>query len=347
MSTGSLSTKAAENTYYYSVYGITLQTNKALPFSGLSQCSEGNNKVINVQFVDDWDWDHPSDQSLNFITTASAQEPITCYFSIEKHQSTRGDYFHLWYRAGPQIDFEIDAKGNSIIASGNSELLSDVTSTMLGSVLSCTMRLRGELCLHASVMKVGEQAIAIIGHKSAGKSTTATALALRGHAIVADDIAVLTESSFHNTVMVQPGYPALRLWPQSVNALLGEDSELPRVFELSEKRYFHANESNGFKPEFHNKPLPLAAIYVLGERSSEQIEPEILAIDPKKAVMLLMAHRSANFLEIDKDHHCRELNKLTQVAANIPLRQVIRSNNLDAIKTLCACIEDDVALLNG
>ncbi len=58
--------------------------------------------------------------------------------------------------------------------------------------MGTALRLQGKICLHSSVIAVGEYALAIIGAKGAGKSTTAAALAKRGYPILADDIAVLT-----------------------------------------------------------------------------------------------------------------------------------------------------------
>ena len=55
-----------------------------------------------------------------------------------------------------------------------------VTAVVVGSVMGCALRLQGIPCLHSSVIAVDNRAIAIIGAKGAGKSTTAAALAQRG-----------------------------------------------------------------------------------------------------------------------------------------------------------------------
>ncbi|WP_414623449.1 hypothetical protein [Calothrix sp. CCY 0018] len=96
----------------------------------------------------------------------------------------------------------------------------EASPLVFGCVIGTALRLQGKLCLHSSVIKVDNCAIAIIGEKGAGKSTTAAALAKQGYPILADDIAVLTDCG--DSFLVQPGYPRLRLWKSAVNQLYGD-----------------------------------------------------------------------------------------------------------------------------
>lgn len=67
-----------------------------------------------------------------------------------------------------------------------------IRAFLLGSVVGAVLHQRGMLPLHASVVRVGGRVAAFLGTSGAGKSTLAAALAARGHAVLADDIAAVT-----------------------------------------------------------------------------------------------------------------------------------------------------------
>ncbi|NIO13431.1 MAG: serine/threonine protein kinase, partial [Gammaproteobacteria bacterium] len=92
---------------------------------------------------------------------------------------------------------------------------------MLGFVL----RLRGVLSLHASVIDINGEAVGFMGAAGAGKSTLAAAFAKKGFAVMSDDILALKPGD--SAPFAQPGYPRLRLWPDSAVVLFGSASALP------------------------------------------------------------------------------------------------------------------------
>ena len=95
--------------------------------------------------------------------------------------------------------------------------------------------MRGVVPLHASAVAVANHAVALVGAPGAGKSTTAAAFAQRGFPVLSDDLAALTERE--NQFFVQPGYPRVNLWPDSVSALFGSHDALPPITPTWEKRY--------------------------------------------------------------------------------------------------------------
>jgi len=250
--------------FKYTVYGLTLQVNRPLP-ALISASADAP--------VDVW-VDLMIEEKLR-LPSADVENPSSGVKLISKADS---NYFHLWFRGGDgQLDFELDAEGNHILATWNLAVIEGVSALLFGQVLGCALRLQGTLCLHACVMKMGEHAIAIVGESGAGKSTMAAALARLGHAILSDDIAVLNECDQH--WLVQPGYPRLRLWPNSIKALYGSKEGLTRIFSFSEKCFIDLNNNGGTTAwQFHNEPLPLTAIYILGERQPDLAAPNIEAI---------------------------------------------------------------------
>jgi dephospho-CoA kinase len=59
------------------------------------------------------------------------------------------------------------------------------------------MLLRGVVCLHASAVAIGDEAIALLGPAGSGKSTTAAAFAERGYSVLAEDVVTLDDRGDH------------------------------------------------------------------------------------------------------------------------------------------------------
>ena len=307
--------------FRYTAYGLTLQTKQPLP--GLIPTS--SHTPVDV-WVDLMGESQPPSTEVEVLSSG-----------LKVLSKEDGTFFHLWFRGDGQLDFEINSQGDRISATWTRSVLEEVTGLLLGQVLGCTLRLRGTLCLHACVVKIGHHAIVIVGETGAGKSTTAAALAKRGHAILSDDIAVINYSA--RDWLVEPGYPRLRLWPKSINALYGSEIGLERIFSFSEKRFVNLTE-NSSKRQFHREPVPLAAIYILGERQEVAIST-IEPIPAMEAVMMLMRHRSINHLKLDSDKQAREFAGFSRVAMKVPVRQVTPRNNLEALPQLCDVLEED------
>jgi len=319
--------------FRYTTYGLTLEANQPLP--GLMPASANTP-------VDIW-------VDLNGESQAPSTDIENLPSGIDLVEKADGTYLHIWFRGDGQygqVNFEMDSEGSHIRATWPRSRIEDVTTLLLGQVLGCALRLRGILCLHACVVAIGPQAIAIVGETGAGKSTTAAALADRGYSIMSDDIAVLKDCP--ERFLVQPGYPRLRLWPQSINALYGSEVDLARIFRSSEKRFLDLSDnSSEIKSKtawrFESEPVPLAAIYILGERQPGLAAPKIEPIPPAMAVMKLMQQRSVSHFKLDGDKQGREFAGLSRVAMKVPVRKITRRDSLEALPQLCHAILEDLA----
>ncbi len=201
------------------------------------------------------------------------------------------------------------------------------------------MRLRRLVCLHASSVAIGEQAIALLGPATAGKSTTAAAFAGLGLPVLTDDILPLLDRG--ETFLVQPTYPSVRLWPDAVTTLFGSPDVLPPLTPNWDKR--HLDLSRG-SHRFQDHPLPLAAIYVLGERSEQRTSAVVQPIPAKDRLITLISNAYTNYL-LDRSMRSHEFELLGRVVTSIPVRQVARPKHLD-LADLCECILNDFAGLD-
>ncbi|MBA3757231.1 MAG: hypothetical protein H0X02_13890 [Nitrosomonas sp.] len=216
--------------------------------------------------------------------------------------------------------------------------LEDTATYLLGPVLGFILRLRGHTCLHASAIAVGDAAIALLGPAGAGKSTTAAAFAKANYPVLSDDVVALSHEG--DEFLVQPAYPRLRLWPNSVNTLYGSVDALPRLTPSWDKRYLDLT-LDGY--QFHQQPLPLRAIYILQERTKDPA-PFVEAVPPGIGLISLVGNTYSTHL-LDKTMRANEFRSLDRLLASVPLRQVTPHADPTYLTDLCDTILRDYQAL--
>lgn len=242
--------------------------------------------------------------------------------------------FHLRYADGTQ--FAVDHAGTRIWATwpASTLTLEDTATYLLGPVMGFVLLLRGCISLHACAVAVEDRAIALVGPAGSGKSTTAAAFAERGYAILAEDVVTLQDRG--DEFLVQPGYPSIRLWPSSVEALYGTAATLPRLTPTWDKCYLDLTQE---QYEFQQQPLPLAAIYLLGERQADRATA-VSELAPTERLLSLVANTYATYL-MDKTMRAREFEILGRVLKSVPLRKVTPHSDPAHIGELCQTIIED------
>jgi hypothetical protein len=249
----------------------------------------------------------------------------------------QGAFLHIAYPDGAQ--FWLDQKRETLWAVWPRTLcLEDTASYLLGPILGLLLRLRGVTCLHASVVAFDDRSVAFVGSQGAGKSTTAAAFAQRGYGVLSDDIAALAEREgvFH----VVPAYPHLSLWPDSVKTLYGSSEALPRFIPNWDKRRLDLGNQG---TRFEGRPLPLGAIYILGERRPDPA-PYLESMRPRNALLSLVADTYANKI-LDREMRASEFAVLGRLVTTIPIRQVHPHTDANRLEDLCRIIREDFATL--
>ncbi len=190
------------------------------------------------------------------------------------------------------------------------------------------------MCLHASAVAFGERAVAFVGPEGAGKSTTAAALALRGHAILSDDVVALAERN--GSFFVHPAYPYLCLWPESVQSIYGSADVLPQFSARYEKRRLALGKQ---ELRFEERPLPLAAIYILGERRGDPA-PLLQEITPQQAFLSLVANSFATNI-LDCGMRAKEFESLGCLVPSVAIRQLCAHRDASRLTGLCDLLRDE------
>lgn len=245
--------------------------------------------------------------------------------------------FYLRYSDG--MEFWLDRQGRSLKAAWPSKAcVEDAASYLLGPVLGILLRLRGVTCLHASAVAVEDHCIVFAGWEGAGKSTTAAAFARQGYAVLSDDIVALAEQE--GTFRALPGNPQLCLWPDSVKMLYGSPDALPPLApEWDKRRLVLGNDG----APFQSRPLPLAAIYILGDRRADPTSV-IAPIGSREALLSLVADTYATRI-LSREMRAREFEALGRLVASVPARRIHAPMDPNRLDELCRAICEDVQSL--
>ncbi len=270
----------------------------------------------------------PEELTYRSPETNAAGEPALRIWSV-----AGGEFVRLVYDDG--TEFWLDRNHERVWATWPAvSSLENTASYLLGPVLGLVLRLRGVTCLHASAVAFGNCSVAFVGATGAGKSTTAAAFARQGHAVLSDDIVAIAESAGEFRVL--PGYPYLCLWPESVKMLDHSLEALPRIIPEGEKRRLALGKNEA---RFEQRPLRLAAIYLLGDRRPDPA-PYVEIIRPQAALLSLVADTYANKI-LDRRLRAEEFGVLSRLVETIPIRWIFPNSDSSRIGDLCRVIQED------
>lgn len=320
--------------YQYSVYGLHLVSDEAIP--GLWPLTEPlqGNPVVSVRFRGE-NAENPitgRDRETLWYTSDITDENDNPALRIWKARAT-GNY-SIRYSHG--LEFRVDREASAIaVARTNGASMSEVAEFLLGPILGIVLRLRGITCLHASAVAVGNEAIAFAGAAGAGKSTAAAVFVQGGHAGLADDIVPLREQG--HSFEVLPGHPWLNLWPDS-RAMLERRLSHTQVDDgVGDKQRWVL--SNGER-RFCSKALRLGAVYMLGELRDGPNAPRVVPMAPQAALINLIANTYANKLP-DPATRAREFALLGRLVSHVPIRRAIAHQDPAQFSQLYELIRED------
>ncbi len=296
-------------TYRYAVYGLSLCADTPIPGLFLDDESDSHDIFVHLDGVPasadiDPQFDHVSkvvdDGGESLLRVARCTNPSGLYF-----------------RYSDDTAFLITDSGSEIWAEWRPPLTLEDTSTyLLGPMLGFVLRLRGVLNLHASVVEVDGQALGFMGAAGAGKSTLAAAFAQKGFPVLSDDILAL--DSCNSAFFARPGYPRLRLWPDSAKALFGAANALPRLTPNWDKRYL-ALDAEPFR--FTSKPRPLGAIYVLDDGAQAQPPSPVEPMSARDAMLALLKENAQGMLLSNADR-AWEFAQIAELVKRVPVKRL-------------------------
>lgn len=323
--------------FLYSIYGLYLRINEEIP--GLIACTDVSKEDLQIWFgsFPDHLWSKCKDGIVWYASPRSQEEepPNLVIYQL----SAEGCF---WLRYADGTEFVFDRRCSQVWAMWPENLtLEDTAIYLLGPVLGVLLYLRGVTCLHASAVEIDGAAIALVGESGAGKSTTAAAFAHLGHRVLSDDVVTLNEQD--EAFIVHPAYPYIRLWPSSVELLYGKPDALPLLTPTWDKHCLHLIDRGH---QFSAEPLPLAAVYILGDRSMSSAAPFVEAVTPNESLINLVANTYANKL-LDKNGRAKEFELLGRLRNQLPIRRIIPHEDPAHLFKLCQVIAEDFRQMNA
>lgn len=315
--------------YSYTAYGLCISSGIELPIFSPTDASTTPDICVELGTAELGlsEFDHVFE--LSYLTAPLIEslnlEPVDVDLRKVAYRITYwGGIAFVVFDSGAQIRMNYPASSE----------FEDVAAILAGPVLGFAMRLLGVFCLHASVVAIAGHALALVAPSGGGKSTTAAALASRGHAVISDDVLALRIE--RNRVVVRPGFPRLRLCNDSMEALQEYGACLAttphgekHIAQLPQQGYLCTLES-----------LPLVAIYTMNSIAEEEsIRPFPGAV----ALMLLLGNTYPDlFYRLHKSHRADEMRRAKHVLQHVAVRGINYPRRLDRLAELCAVLERDM-----
>ena len=322
--------------FYYRLFGLNVHSDAPLPgVQSQTWLPQENAAPVNVRL---------SSYSSDEIATEPDQG-LLVFESQQNPPCVRIEYFPSaqFYRFlyGDGIMFDISSDGKNVQGSWPANMSKeDALTYLLGPVFGFILRLRGFTALHASAAVINGYAVAFVGGGGTGKSTIVAALARAGHRILSDDVAVLEEAS--GTFRIEPSYPHIRLWPDSVSILFGTGDALPKLVPSSDwwdKRFLDL-EREGFN--FHDEALPVRFTYILEPRSQNVQIARADIIPSIDAFPRLVANTYVNYA-LTSDMRRREFQALGRFVEQITIKRLALGTSPECFEMLGSFLEHDAS----
>jgi hypothetical protein len=317
-------------TYRYHSYGLDWVSDSAVP----GACTADSN-LTHITFVSNTeppDWVKSARQLPLAGRFTKPHGSPTPAFTLVTYGSDR--FCELTYSEGAR--FFVDSVRWRVWGTYFAPLsIEDFATFLLGPVFGFILRKRGVITFHASAVNIRERAILICGPQEAGKSTTAAALALRGLPVLCEDLSALENQQL--TFHVQPGYPRICLWPDTVQMLFGAVDALPRLTPTWEKCYLPLD---GHRATFDSRSVYLGAIYILAPRADDGTAPRIEVMNNRDALLGLVQNTYMNWL-LDRNQRAAEFEFLGKLVSEVPVRRLVPHSDPARIDRLCDLILAD------
>jgi hypothetical protein len=319
----------------YRAYGLSIFSNTPIPGLSPDPAPRGRGDVT-LEIGAEPEWVGKALRLPSFCYHQLPAEPLTEDPAFIVTALGAMEFFELTYTDGTR--FVVDAAGTRVWGTWAPPLVfEDLVTYLLGPVMGFVLRRRGVTPLHASAVSIGGHAIIFSGAAQAGKSTTAAAIALRGVAVLCEDVAALKENT--TGFSVEPGYPRVCVWPDAVQTLLGQEDALPRLTPNWEKRFLALD---GVRAKFEAERLPLGAVYLFSARTAQADAPRVEEVGPREALLELVQNTYMNWL-LDRKQRAEEFDLLARLVARVPVRRIVPHQDAARLGTMCELLIGDAS----
>ena len=211
---------------------------------------------------------------IRYTLMSARSQPVLKATPFHRYTFEDGTVWTEFYRSGegyllrfPELaDFEVSADGTEVIAhpaAATDE--ATVEHLYINQLVPLALSRQGQPAYHASVVTVPGGAVAFLGKTGMGKSTLAASFALNEAAFLTDDALLVEESDSGCRAM--PSHASLRLWDDSVEALVDERIAKASAINYSSKARLLAGEALTYCEE----PQALLAAFMLERQGAQDV----------------------------------------------------------------------------
>jgi hypothetical protein len=204
---------------------------------------------------------------------------------------------------------------------------------ILGTALAVLLQQRGLLVLHASAVVFNSFAVAFSGDCGMGKSTTAAALQIRGHDLLADDVIAL-ETAPEDDVHVLAAFPQIKLCADAAKALYGDTASMPLVHPAEDKRARRI--ADGFSSASR---VPLGRVYLLRDAPCRRIVRLSAREACAELIRFSFVGRIVREIGVAADH----LEQCARIARDVPVCRLERPRDLAVLDALEQLVAADIS----
>ena len=182
--------------YSYRAYGLGIHSTINIPGLELTEVCPGDLR-LKVEGGPEPEWVRLATRTEGRVVSYLPAGERTADPSFVLAEHGEADCYELSYSDGTR--FVVNGAADRVWGSCAAPLTDeDLATYFLGPVVGFLLRRMQITCLHASGVKLHGRAVLLCGDAGCGKSTTAAALALRGAAVVSEDIVPfrLTKGTF-------------------------------------------------------------------------------------------------------------------------------------------------------
>lgn len=189
------------------------------------------------------------------------------------------------------------------------------------------------LVLHGSLVDMGGVLAVFVGETGAGKSTLGASLHARGFRLLGDDAVILTEQE--GTFFGEAVYPSLRLYPNSIEEVMGKHVATARMAHYSDKRHV-TGFGAGSEPA---GPMPIGHIFLLAD---ECPEPRVETV-PLRDVCMALIEQSFALDPKDIAAAGKRMRQAGALAAAVPAKALCYPHDYTVLPKVHRLIEDTMA----
>jgi hypothetical protein len=234
-------------------------------------------------------------------------------------------------------DFRVSLDGTEVIGYPAEDTdNSTVEHLYINQLVPLALSRQGRPSFHASAVTVPGGAVAFLGKTGMGKSTLAASFALAEAAFLTDDSLIIDEQEEHCDAL--PSHASLRLWEDSVDALMSDDAAKAASVSYSSKARLLAGDALAY----NDAPVRLLAAYVLADD-----EPEEVGIRPLSGSERHMAWVENSFLlDIeDRDLLAQHFEWTHRISSRVPTFRLDYVRDYGMLADVRNAIKNHVSML--